>query len=82
MFWVESNYGIVWRDAECDDNSQRAPQTFPQSLGQLLSTQAITLFQSGQYNQIFTEDTKVHKKVVYTTVLLKTKVKPKATIDI
>ena len=29
------------------------PQTFPQSLGQLLSTQAITVFQSGLLSPVF-----------------------------
>ena len=45
--WVESSCpsdcGKVWGDV----GYSVSPQTIPQSLGQLLSTQAITLFQSG-----------------------------------
>ena len=51
MAWVESSCpsdcGKVWGDVGYYLRIFASPQTIPQSLGQLLSTQAITHFQSG-----------------------------------
>ena len=56
MAWVESNCprdcGIVWGDAECDDNSQRPPKPSHNHLGNYSRPRLSLFFKVGYYQRM------------------------------